>query len=304
MAAAIKGFVTREQWGARRPESVSRNVDPSRGGIAFHHGGEGLPPSSHTGCYERVRDWQAFHMDTRGWVDIAYTVLPCQHGYVFAGRGFGIRTAANGTDDGNDRFLAACWVGGGGATPTRAALDAFEWVTAEVRRLGGGTEVRPHNYFKSTTCPGDALTAHAARLHRTPISTAQEENDGMAEITQERFTELLEGASKALADRIASGGISRAAGLPWNQKYGRTDLSMHAVMGAIHSNVSHIPALQAQIETLAGVVAALSKGEDLDYERMMNDIEERTRRGTAQALIDAGEALRGVEALPSPVVDA
>lgn len=171
MSPRIAGFVTRAEAGLRAPRSVSFNVDPERGGLAIHYGGSGGPPSDHAGCVSRWRAWQNFHMDGRGWVDIAYNFGYCNHGYAFAGRGFGVRSAAQGTNDGNQRFLAAVWIGGGSAAPTQAAVDALEWIIAQVRAKGAGLEVRPHRSFHSTSCPGDYLAKVAVSLDRREIST-------------------------------------------------------------------------------------------------------------------------------------
>lgn len=172
MTARIAGFVTRADARLPRPRSVSRNIEPHRGGVAIHHGGDGLPPATHAGAIERWRSWHAFHTGpARGWEDIAYTAGVDQEGYVFAGRGAGVRTAANGTNDANLRYYAVVWLGGGGAQPTRAALDALEWVIADLRAHGGaGRSVRSHRQLKpSTACAGDALTRFATALDDAPV---------------------------------------------------------------------------------------------------------------------------------------
>lgn len=178
MAARIAGFVSRSAAGLRAPRSVSRNINPSRGGVAFHYGGPAQKLDNHSDCIVRWRNWQAFHMN-KGWSDIAYTGGVCQHGYAFAGRGAGVRTAANGTNDGNSRFYAICWLGGDGEQPTVAALNAYDWWVKELRDKGGaGREVRAHRYFKSTGCPGDFLEAHAAKLHNRDISDLSSDEGG------------------------------------------------------------------------------------------------------------------------------
>lgn len=156
----IAGFLSRADLGLRAPESVSYNIDRDAG-LTLHYGGEGSAPADHDGCIDTWRRWQNYHMDTRGWVDIAYTFGFCDHGFVLAGRGFGVRTAANGTNDGNQRSLAACWIGGAASTPSPQALDAADWLIAESRRLGGRRDVWAHSDWKSTGCPGDLLRAHA-----------------------------------------------------------------------------------------------------------------------------------------------
>lgn len=176
MTAQIKGFVTRAEAELRQPKSYSRNITPSTGGVAGHYGGPKQPAAEpgaiHATCIRTWQRWQDYHMDTHGWADIAYTGGFCNHGYAFAGRGAGVRTAANGTNYGNQYFYAATWIGGEGQTPTREALDAFEWWVHELRTKGSaGTATKPHNHFKSTGCPGDPVKRHCVLLDGKAIST-------------------------------------------------------------------------------------------------------------------------------------
>lgn len=169
-------FRTREQLGLRKPRSFSRNITPELGGVAAHWGGSAQRNDTHSQCEETWRQWQKYHMDRRGWVDIAYTMGFCQHGYVLAGRGFYVRTAANGTNDGNLKFYAFTWVGGQGQKPSALALEAFDWCIAEARKNGSaGMEVKPHRVFTGSTCPGPELSARAADRNNKPIPQLQEE---------------------------------------------------------------------------------------------------------------------------------
>lgn len=185
MTAQIKGFVTRAQAGLRSPKSVSRNITPASGGVAEHYGGPkqsaAEPGADHARCVSTWRAWQNYHMNTKGWSDIAYTMGVCNHGFAFAGRGAGIRTAANGTNAGNQSFYAVTWIGGDGQTPTRAALDAMEWCIRELRKAGAGKQVRPHNYFKPTGCPSEHLVRHAASVHNREIN-AESASPGRATV--------------------------------------------------------------------------------------------------------------------------
>ena len=171
MTARIAGFVTRAQAGLRPPTSVSRNITPSNGGVALHYGGPAQNIIEHAKCVSTWRAWQRYHMDTKGWVDIAYTGGFCNHGYAFAGRGAGVRTAANGTNDGNQTHYAVTWIGGEGEVPTTEAYEAAEWWIHELRRTAGAARsVKPHRFFKSTGCPGNHLVAHAQSLDGRDIS--------------------------------------------------------------------------------------------------------------------------------------
>jgi peptidoglycan hydrolase-like protein with peptidoglycan-binding domain len=168
MVARIAGFVTRADAGLRQPRSVSRNITPNQGGTAGHYGGPrqpaAAPGADHAVCLRTWRGWQAYHMDRHGWSDIAYTGGYCNHGFAFAGRGAGVRTAANGTNDGNQNFYAVVWIGGEDDVRTEEAYDAFEWWVNELRMQGAGMAVRPHDFFKSTRCPGPATRAHCAHI--------------------------------------------------------------------------------------------------------------------------------------------
>lgn len=174
MTARIAGFVSRAQAGLRGPKSVSKNISPQNGGVAVHYGGPRQPAADssadHARCISTWKAWQTYHMNTHGWSDIAYTGGFCQHGYAFAGRGAGVRTAANGTNAGNQNYYAVTWIGGEGQTPTSQALDAADWWIDQLRRAGANTAVKPHRFFKSTGCPGNPLVGYAGSRDRQHIT--------------------------------------------------------------------------------------------------------------------------------------
>lgn len=159
-------FVNREEWGARSASS-STSITPA--GVAVHWEGPHMGTPSHDRCAGIVQGFQSYHMDSNGWADIAYSAVVCPHGYVFEGRGPGHRTAANGSNDGNQRFYAVCFMGGEGDTFTDEAKDgindAIDW-------LGGG-EVNGHRDHTSTACPGDEIYAWVQAGH--PRASAQTE---------------------------------------------------------------------------------------------------------------------------------
>lgn len=177
MTARIVGFVSRAEAGLVGPRSVSRSITPGNGGVSPHYGGPRQPAAEpgadHAICISTWRNWQKYHMGTHGWVDIAYTGGYCNHGYAFAGRGVGVRTAANGTNSGNQNFYAVTWIGGEGQEPTPEAIDALEWWVTELREAGAGRAVKPHRFFKPTGCPGDPLVGQAARLDGADVGAAE-----------------------------------------------------------------------------------------------------------------------------------
>lgn len=162
MVAHIKGFRTRAQVGLIKPKSVSYKVNPEGGGLVVHWNGPRAANTSHDQCEATWRNVQKFHMAApRNWVDIAYSIAFCNHGYVLAGRGYGVRTAANGTNHGNQYFLAAYWIGGEGQTPTGEAYDALDWIIVDFRKKGAGKRVQPHEDFTGSRCPGADLKQRA-----------------------------------------------------------------------------------------------------------------------------------------------
>jgi hypothetical protein len=131
-------------------------------GTAVHYSGSNADElSDHKNCAGRVKGIQTFHMDGRGWSDIAYSYLVCKHGYTFEGRGVGIRTAANGTNSGNDAYHAVCFLGDDTANRDDVTDAGRRALRETVAMCNGWTAhadlVRPHSWFKPTACPGDEL---------------------------------------------------------------------------------------------------------------------------------------------------
>lgn len=146
---------SRSELGLRAPRSVTRLTTAVH--LTAHYAGPSpwrgtIGP--HSRCATIWRAWQAFHMDTRGWSDIAYSSGVCPHGHRFEGRGPGVRTAANGTNTGNRLSLATCYIAGAGDPLTTDAKHAF---LDEAARFGVPLN-RVHRDWKSTACPGDPLT--------------------------------------------------------------------------------------------------------------------------------------------------
>jgi hypothetical protein len=161
-------LVKRTVWGARRARGRKR-LDRSRvRGVVLHYSGMNSDEQrDHKRCAGRVRAMQRFHMDSRGWLDVAYNHVVCGHGYVFAGRGFGVRSAANGTRTSNDRYFAVCFLGddtAGRADVTPKAYAALgELLRSYDRRIPRRIEVRPHSDFVATSCPGEELRRYISR---------------------------------------------------------------------------------------------------------------------------------------------
>lgn len=195
VTAQHQGFISRSQASLRPPRSISRNIAPQEGGVTAHYAGgpQRISPllQGHTRCVNLWRAYQNHHMDTNGFADIAYTGGYCQHGYVFAGRGSGIRTAANGTNSGNYRFYAVCWIGGEGEAPTAAAFAALAWWIRELRRAAAaGKRVVPHSWHKGTGCPGWPITTKIKEFDNKPI-------EGDISMPHKHYDQMVLGANNA-----------------------------------------------------------------------------------------------------------
>lgn len=80
-------YYSRNEWGARPRRAAydfgGSNVD----GIALHWPGDGNRRTTVAEVKAALRGWQDYHMDGRGWSDIAYQEAVDQDGnvYSFAG---------------------------------------------------------------------------------------------------------------------------------------------------------------------------------------------------------------------------
>lgn len=160
-------LVTRSAWLARPPRNRQPLNPDLLKGVAVHYTGMDADEQVHHGaCPARVRGIQNFHMDTRGWSDIAYNFIVCKHGAVFEGRGYGIRSAGQGTNAGNDGYHAVCFLGddtAGRDDVTDTGREALgEIIRALHTRYPHARDVQPHSHFHQTACPGDDLRTWVA----------------------------------------------------------------------------------------------------------------------------------------------
>lgn len=149
-------FVGRADWGAQYGRGPT-NISPAAGGVAIHWEGPHMGSFDHNTCDDKVRGIERFHVEENGWDGIAYTLVVCPHGTVFEGRGVGHRTAANGTNDSNDRFYAICALAGERDEIPDAMVDGIAAGAAFLRAEGAGPDVQPHSAFYDTACPGPIL---------------------------------------------------------------------------------------------------------------------------------------------------
>ena len=161
--ATLPAFVvTRTAWGARSPSLVCGDPHtPNR--ITIHH--TDTPTVDSVTVAQRLRNIQAYHIDSNGWCDIGYHFLVGQDGRVYQGRSSEERTGAH-AGGANADNVGVSLIGSFGTQPPSAAMiDAtvtiVRWIgeTFDIafdrRHIFGHREVGT----TSTTCPGNALFA-------------------------------------------------------------------------------------------------------------------------------------------------
>lgn len=143
-------FVPRDAWGAR-PATHVVELDPARVTRFFvhHTTGSQRPP------FAWVRSIQDFHMDGRGWNDIAYSFLVSSDGTVFEGRGWE-RQGAH-TKGHNSTSVAAAYLGDGSKPVPEAALVSIRQLAEEADERFGRLERLGHKDVSATACPGSIL---------------------------------------------------------------------------------------------------------------------------------------------------
>ncbi len=174
----MTAWLTRADWGARAPSGAYSPLYPRR--IIVHH--------SASRCCDDVnfigddisyiQGVQRFHMDGNGWNDIAYNFLISPGGEIWEGRGWGVRSAANGNNEANGDSYAVCFLGlFEDAPPTAFAMQALrDFRAAAQTRERRSLSIAGHRDVRATSCPGDALYALLPTLS-DPITPAPTEED-------------------------------------------------------------------------------------------------------------------------------
>jgi hypothetical protein len=153
-------IIERSDWGAKAPSRGRNALNAKPEGCTIHWEGPQMGTRPHSQCAALVRSIQDFHMGPqRGWSDIAYSLLVCEHGAVYVGRGKGVGSAANGTTDANRRRYAICALVGKGDPQSAALIQGIKDAVALCRSWGAGSAVNGHRDWLATECPGSALYA-------------------------------------------------------------------------------------------------------------------------------------------------
>ena len=146
-------IISRSGWEARPPKKPFTKLKRWRvKGIVLHHSGVKNGPSGVTA----VKQYERFHMDSRGWNAIAYNWLVDEKGVVYEGTGPGIQSGA--TKGWNSRTEAICYTGWGAAKVPNEALVSIKALINDIQgRYDHGLWVKGHRDLGNSTCPGNWL---------------------------------------------------------------------------------------------------------------------------------------------------
>ncbi len=152
--------ISRAEWGARNPNKVCYSPHtPYR--MAIHH--TASPDSDGGDPAARMRQMQAYHIDTNGWCDIGYHFVVSQSGKIYQGQSSEERlgTHVGGQNTGN---IGVCLIGNfqtqtPSQTQLSAAADIVRWIGNTYNIEFNRTNIKGHREHAgaSTACPGDNL---------------------------------------------------------------------------------------------------------------------------------------------------
>jgi hypothetical protein len=142
-----------------------------------------------------LRGWQDYHMDDRGWSDIAYQVAVDMAGRAWNLRGLTFKSAANGDQTVNHQYGAILLVIGSGQTPTGAMINTTRNVVADFRRwYPKATAIKPHSAVRpsGTDCPGDVVRKLIAARTFEPITVTAPKEYDMASFTEDQIRAMVQ----------------------------------------------------------------------------------------------------------------
>ncbi len=165
-------IISRQEWGARPPRRRSSIPIPTAE-LWLHH-----TAGNHSGA-SGVRSIQDFHMDIRGWSDIAYSFLIDRDTLeVYQGRGAGV--LGGHTFGRNSISHAICVMGNFDVTSVSDDLiDKVAEVVAHGHQLGWWPSMFTggHRDVRATSCPGDNLYAQIDEINRRAVDPGDEEDN-------------------------------------------------------------------------------------------------------------------------------
>ncbi|XP_063173008.1 peptidoglycan recognition protein 3-like [Candoia aspera] len=157
-------LITPSKWGAR-PANCSQplgNVPPEYV-VIIHTAGN--PCRTHADCHNEVKSIQNFHMNLKGWCDIAYSFLIGEDGYVYEGRGW--RNVGSHTYGYNDLSLGIAFIGTFVERSPEAvawkALKCFLDFSVKIGYLAPNYILLAHSDVSDLVSPGEFVRAEISK---------------------------------------------------------------------------------------------------------------------------------------------
>lgn len=154
------GFYSRSAAGLVPATRVSYRPTSTIRRFLFHYStGQELGVED---CAQWWRNIQRYHMQTKGWADIAYHFGVCKHGDVFEGRSLTARGAHAGDNPANHDSVGVVFLGNDDLDAievTDLVEGAFRYVVGTVEGSVGlyGLQQQGHRDVRSTACPGNEI---------------------------------------------------------------------------------------------------------------------------------------------------
>jgi len=242
-------FLGRDAWTTHGPaKPLTELTDPT--GVAVHWpGATGQIGQSRESIASRLEGYRAFHVNTRGWNDIAYQMAIDNAGRVWKLRGEAFMSAANGDQDVNRAWGAVLLMLDQDDRPSDAMVEAFQtWRTTRwLIRFPRASKIAPHSAVRpsgDTDCPGDAARAliRSGRLMEEP-------DVALTDVSITEWKSLLKVEIVPVSDPDnVNAGDPDLVGV-------RTALGWTADRSAAHAR--QLAALGAQLGPMAGEVAEM-----------------------------------------------
>lgn len=203
-------YLSRSEWDARPARPGPGNLTVSRvEGAVLHWPGMGdRRIGSKASVASALRGWQDYHMDDKGWSDIAYQVAVDQAGRAWTLRGLRTQSGANGDNEVNEDYGAILLIVGTGEHPSPEMIATTREVIADFRDIYPNCKsIKPHSAVRPdpTDCPGDLVRALITAGAFNPA--AHTEDDEMTPAQMTELKNFIEARTKAYA--IANNNYTR-----------------------------------------------------------------------------------------------
>ena len=167
-------IVPRSQWGARR--GTCRGSDSRRYRMSIHH--TATPSGAGASGASRVRGYQRYHMNSRGWCDIGYHFVIDRDGTIYEGRPLNQRGAhVGGHNTGNigisfiGCYGTSCRSSFGPRSPSNTMIQSASRLVARLSSMFDITRdsnrVRGHNQWSGVNkdCPGANVLSRMTEIY-------------------------------------------------------------------------------------------------------------------------------------------